>query len=285
MKDLDNIHLPEMACKWHNKKLVSPTMYRIWLIIATCASIGIIAMCGNYLFELGATFESKVILVFSAVSMDLVLMFFALFCISRRTGRALRAIAFIFCFCLTAFSVTSFMVSQQFEADHKSDKIQTAYTASLAKDPLLTSGTPGQKAAVRDRMERALAASSRISSSPQTAVYKYASGLLGVSKEAFVFLFRAFWAIAALLGVLAIKSLGKEIFTETQLINHVQSHRRLNGLLNSNPLQKSKGLPNGNPPAPSQGLPNSNPSHQPYQYVAAERSAAISDEKKPQARQ
>lgn len=282
MKDLDNINLPEMSCKWHNKKLVSPTMYSIWLIIATCASIGIIAMAGNYLFELGSTFESKMILVFSAVSMDLVLMFFALFCISRGTGKALRTIAFIFCFALTAFSVTSFMVSQQFEADHKSDKIQTAYTASLAQDPLLYSGTPGQKAAVRDRMERALHASSKITTSPQTAVYKYASSLLGVSKETFVFLFRAFWAIAALLGVLAIKSFGKEIFTERQLINHVNGHRRLSGLLNRNPAPISDGYLNRNPVQPTPGYLNRNPTPEVIHAVSAKGGASSLDEKKSQ---
>jgi hypothetical protein len=207
-------------------------------------------MSAHYIWHLGANEASRPILVLSAFAVDATLFFFTLFCISRAVGKGVRLCAFVLVFTMSAFTVASFMVSQQWENDNQASQQHTAYTRYLSETPPPSNASLGAQAAYRNRMEQALKEQSKITSTPQTAIYSYAANALGVTKETFVLLYRILWSLAILLGSIGLKSFRSEFFTKKEITKHIQSFQELKalqvGLNRPTPVDLSTELSTGN---------------------------------------
>ena len=227
-----NVTVPDTMCQWGKRKLISENTNQVWFMVVVMGALITSAMSCSYMYSLGQTEEDKMILGGTAFGVEILLAFLAVFCMPEWLGSLLRYLACILLPLVAVFSIASFMVSQQWSADHQGDMAKVAYASSVTQN---LSGhkfsSAANEAAVLNRARDAAQEASKVSSSPQTAIYAYCANALGVSKETFVMLFRLVWAGALLIGVLAIEAWRQTKFTTKELSNYLKSYHRLNSLL------------------------------------------------------
>lgn len=226
----DNVTFKEMRCQWKNKRHISNTVHTIWLVVACCLAGACMWTSISFMRDLGTTPEAKDTLTLFAVAIDLALFFLAIFCLSPAVGRVVRGLAILATFLVSAFSITSYFVSQQWANDHQGAINTNHYASYLASSAPPASASLASHAAYRNRMESLLTLQRSLTDTPQTAVYAYVAKLIGVTKEQVVLLFRGFCAVTLLLAAFAIKSFRSQFFTTKELIEHTKNFKQLQAL-------------------------------------------------------
>jgi len=228
--DNNNVTFDDMRCQWKKKRHISESVHTIWLIVAASLAGACMWTSISFMRDLGTTPDAKDTLTLFAVAIDLALFFLAIFCLSPSVGRMIRALAIVATFLVSAFSITSYFVSQQWANDNQGAINTNTYASYLASSAPDKSASLASHAAYRNRMETVLTAQRSVTSTPQTAVYAYVAKLIGVTKEQVVLLFRGFCAVTLLLAAFAIKSFRSEFFTTKELATHIRNFQQLQTL-------------------------------------------------------
>jgi hypothetical protein len=165
------------------------------VLFTTCA----MAMAASYAVQLGETTIFKAVIILTAVGIECAVVFFSAVIYPTWVLSLNQLIAGVLLPLLSLFTVMSFMVSQQFAADHKMEDLGKSYIQSLQSDAgrlsIADRRDRGSLQVTRDRIEEMFDRLSHVKGSSATAIYHYLSKTFGVPVETIVLLVRALWAL------------------------------------------------------------------------------------------
>jgi len=228
--DRKNISFDPMSVNWTNKRHLSDTAHTLWLIVAAVLAAACCYTSISFMRDLGTTPEARDTLTLFAIAIDAALFFLAIFCLPKGLGRPIQVLAILCAFLVSMFSIGSYFVSQQWANDNQSSVQNGKYLSYLTSSAPDTKASLASHAAYRDRVEKAIAVQSKVTSTPQTAIYAYVAKLLGTSKETIVLTFRLFCAFTLLLAAFAVKSFRQSFFTTKEISTHIQNFEKLKAL-------------------------------------------------------
>jgi hypothetical protein len=156
-------------------------------------------MAASYAVQLGETIVFKIVIILAAVGIECAVVFFSAVIYPRWVLGLNQLIAGVLLPLLSLFTVMSFMVSQQFAADHKMEELGKSYIQSLQADAGRLSiedrKDRGSLQVTRDRIEEMFDKLSHVKGSSATAIYHYIGKTFGISVETVVLMVRALWAL------------------------------------------------------------------------------------------
>ena len=181
------------------KKKVSEGMHTFLRCLVTLFTTCAVAMAASYAVQLGETIVFKIVIILAAVGIECAVVFFSAVIYPRWVLGLNQLIAGVLLPVLSLFTVMSFMVSQQFAADHKMEELGKSYIQSLQADAGRLSiedrKDRGSLQVTRDRIEEMFDRLSHVKGSSATAIYHYIGKTFGISVETVVLMVRALWAL------------------------------------------------------------------------------------------
>jgi hypothetical protein len=181
------------------KRKVSEGMHTFLRCLVTLFTTCAVAMAASYAVQLGETIVFKIVIILAAVGIECAVVFFSAVIYPRWVLGLNQLIAGVLLPLLSLFTVMSFMVSQQFAADHKMEELGKSYIQSLQADAGRLSiedrKDRGSLQVTRDRIEEMFDRLSHVKGSSATAIYHYIGKTFAISVETVVLMVRALWAL------------------------------------------------------------------------------------------
>jgi len=181
------------------KKRVSPWLHVFLQLLVFLFTSCAVAMAASYAVQLGETPFFKGVIIATAVGIEVAVVFFSAVIYPRWFLWLSQVFAGVLLPLLSLFTIMSFMVSQQFAADHKVEEMGKQYIVSLQEDAgklsAVNKADRGSLQATRDRIEGMFQRLEGSKGSKATAVYHYLSKLTGWDVETIVLLVRGLWSL------------------------------------------------------------------------------------------
>jgi hypothetical protein len=181
------------------KKKVSPWLHTFLQLLVFLFTSCAVAMAASYAVQLGETPTFKGVIIATAVGIECAIVFFSAVIYPKWFLVVNQFVAGVLLPILSLFTIMSFMVSQQFAADHKVEEMGKQYIQSLQEDAGKLSAANkadrGSLQATRDRIEGMFQRLEGSKGSKATAVYHYIGKLTGWDVETIVLLVRALWSL------------------------------------------------------------------------------------------
>jgi hypothetical protein len=241
----------------HGKRKVSEGMHTflrcLVVLFTTCA----VAMAASYAVQLGETTIFKAVIILTAVGIECAVVFFSAVIYPKWVLGLNQLIAGVLLPLLSLFTVMSFMVSQQFAADHKMDELGKSYIQSLQSDAgrlsIADRRDRGSLQVTRDRIEEMFDRLSHVRGSSATAIYHYIGKTFGVSVETVVLLVRALWALCFVSLCVALDAfVDLRLYSKEALNRFIAEWHEEKGILERartraqlNPLSQETSVPRG----------------------------------------
>jgi hypothetical protein len=202
--------------EFEGRNLVSEGMHAflrsLVILLTSCA----VAMAAFYGIQLGESWWFKLVIVLTAVCIECSIVFFSAVIYPKGVITSAQIVAGVLLPLLSLFTFMSFMISQQYAADHKVTEMAAEYMGQLKEDTSRLSAVKkedrGSLAATRDRFEAMLDRFGDKMGSKATAIYDYISHVAGWSKEGTVLLVRFLWALC-----LVCLSISLDAYVDTRL--------------------------------------------------------------------
>jgi ABC-type multidrug transport system fused ATPase/permease subunit len=211
----------EFAKHTEGKKQVSDRLYHFLHMLVLVMAICSIAFAATYAIQLGEGLWFKLVIAGAAVGIECALIFFAATMYPKPVLLTASSIAGIGVVLISIFTAASFLLSQQYAADHKVAEMEKEYLSHLQSN--LTSveiesiKNRGTIAKVSDRIERGLERLQEHKGSKATAIYHAVAQTVGYSVESVSLIIRLIWALVFVSTTIALASYLETVYCPSSL--------------------------------------------------------------------
>ncbi len=214
------------------RKQVSDRLYHFLHVLVAIMALCSVAFAAAYAFQLGETWFYKIVIVGAAAGIECSLIFFAAAMYPKIVLKVFGCLAGVGVVVISIFTAMSFLLSQQYVAEHQTTELQKAYAGKLQSNlnslDVVETQDRGTVGRLSDRLEKQLDDLKEEKGSKATAVYHYAAHTLGYSVESVSFIMRFIWALVFVSVAIALASFLETIYSPHSLskwINELKKER------------------------------------------------------------
>lgn len=253
------------------RKQVSDRLYHFLHTLVGVMALCSIAFAASYAWSLGESLFFRIIITGAAAGIECSLIFFAAAMYPKIVLKVFGVTAGLGVIVISIFTAMSFLLSQQYAAEHQVTEIKKSYATKLQTNlsslDVTNDADRGTIGRVSDRLEVQLKDLEGEKGSKATAVYHYAAATLGVSVESVSFIMRLVWALVFVSVAIALASFLETIYSPSSLGKWIEQLKKEREVLNRARIDLS--------------APLSSPQHSPTMHLEKAQEEQINEGKSP----